>query len=161
MTDLAYYSLIGLGAAVTATAVYKGWFSRSTFSAARTLGARGIFELASTLIKLRLLKKMGVGILERSMKYESFFEVSYYDGGKKCTMLLKKERGPSKITKVVGDVDGVDADVTEEVMGYAGPARNFYGTSVTPKHLGRRGISFHYRNGDVRRFEHDQSITLG
>lgn len=149
------YFLLGL-TFVTSSFVYasyKGWFS-SAKTAVCTLGIRGTIELVMTLVRMRILKKLGVGVLENSEG--GLFKVCYYDGAKKCTILLKKERGPSKITKVV---EGVK-DVTEEIVTYTGPSRNFYGTPITPKHLGKKELSFHYRSGEVRSFNHDQTINL-
>ena len=74
--------------------------------------------------------------------YPSFYELTFYHDGEKCSLRFPKVRG---VRDIVAAYSGKE-DVTKQIYEHLGPCHNFYGIPTTPELLGYSSLSIQYRN---------------
>lgn len=88
-------------------------------------------------------------------------EVNYVLGGKLYKVIVTSVRGPHPIFKIYGVEDGGDViEVTDRILPYFGPQRNWSGCIYRPNTFGLKKMSIYLSNGDVRLFEHDEILDI-
>ncbi len=99
-------------------------------------------KLIMQILYLSLIQYMNSGIRQIN---RNTFEISYVVSGKMYKMIVTPRRGPTPILQIS---DGIDKDVTTEVLHYIGPSYNWHGTTITPKTLGYNNLTFQLSTGE-------------
>ena len=83
--------------------------------------------------------------------------ISYVIKGKLYKMIIKPNRGPSKVLLVS---DENHEDISNLVFPYLGPEENFHNSKFTPRFFSRKELVFELSNGLEKTFNDDQNIIL-
>ena len=111
----------------------------------------------STKYKIRFIKIRGPCPFSQVTTTTTVYEIPSEDS-----------RETSSISNILGNIlNRVPAiantsveDVTQEIRLFAGPSHNFYGIPTTPKLLGYKNLTFHFRRGEIRNFSEDEVIRI-
>jgi hypothetical protein len=85
------------------------------------------------------------------------YEVSYIINGKSYKMVVKPVRGPIPILCVVNENC---IDVTDEIIQYLGPKNDWSGFNFYPDFFKYKKLEIQLSNGDVKVFNHSETIIL-
>jgi hypothetical protein len=85
------------------------------------------------------------------------YRITYVIKGKLYQMIVKQNRGPSKILLVS---DENEEDISHLICPYLGPEDNFHGCNYTPKTFNKKEILIQLSNGDERIFNEEQVIRI-
>lgn len=97
------------------------------------------------------------------IKRGDVYTLKFKNEGSLYSLRFKKNRRPLKILNVKSYThdDVLDTQcVTEEILKYLGPGKNFYGIPTTPKLLGYDNLKFTLTNGKVQIFDKDDIINI-
>jgi hypothetical protein len=90
---------------------------------------------------------------------DGVYESRLYDGDAIYYIRFKKPSrlmGPSPYKTIMSG----DKDVTNEILKYMGPARNFYGIPTSPSMLGYNSLTFATYNDVIHIYSDDQIIKV-
>lgn len=88
--------------------------------------------------------------------YPKFYDMVYYDGDRKYRIRFPKKLGLRQITRVTHN----EKDVTNLIIEFLGPSRNFHGIPTSPDLLGWSSLKVKYRNGVERTYDSTDIISL-
>lgn len=88
---------------------------------------------------------------------ENLYDLHYYSGTTRHTIRFPANRGPRSFSRVY---DSDQNDVTSKILEFAGVSHNFHSVPTTPRMLGYSSLIVAYRNGQERRFEEDEVISV-
>jgi hypothetical protein len=96
---------------------------------------RIINEYMLILLRNSIINYFNVGKFSRYNK--TYNMVEYFVGASKYKILFPSKRGPSNISKIY---DENNVDVTNDILEFAGPSRNFHGCPVSVDTLGHKQL---------------------
>lgn len=118
-----------------------------------------IIVCVSLIMLLKAFYQQLLQYLNNSVKKidKNTYEVSYNINGKSYKMVVKPTRGPIPILYAVNQ-NGVD--ITDEIIQYLGPKNDWSGYKFFPDFFKYEKIEIQLSNGDVKIFNHSDTIIL-
>ena len=114
-----------------------------------------VFVILSERYKFKHEQEVFTHKHERVGKYHYLIEYDF--DGNEYKILVKKRRGPNKISSIINE-EGVD--VIESIRTYLGPSEDFHGTIYKPEFFKMRTMTFIMNNGIEHTFINDEDIIL-
>lgn len=115
-------------------------------------------EAHTSRLRRWIAKVLEIGHIERD---GDVYTLVYHHGSTRHRIVFPIRRGPTRISAIVTERDGVEEDVTDSVREMMGPGHNFHGIPTTPRMLGYETLTIR-RFGDTNPKKHasDDVIAL-
>jgi len=88
--------------------------------------------------------------------FKNTYVLNYTLNGKQYGIMLKEVKGPQRISRITHDGE----DVTDRVLYWMGPERNFHNLEYTPRDIGLGELQIEFIDGETLTIQRTETIVL-